>query len=104
MEQNSSFSGTIPVNYEKYLGPFLFEPYALHVVSLLQDIKYPGILEIACGTGRVTAHLAKNVKYDSLTATDLNADMIEVAKKIVKDKNIKWELANAMELPFDDNS
>lgn len=104
MERNTSFSGTIPANYEKHLGPFLFEPYALHVVSLLQEKKYPAILEIACGTGRVTAHLAKDVKHDSLTATDLNADMMEVAKKIVKDKNIKWELADAMELPFADNS
>jgi ubiquinone/menaquinone biosynthesis C-methylase UbiE len=104
MERNASFSGSIPANYEKYLGPFLFEPYAVHVASLLQDKKYPSILEIACGTGRVTAHLAKEVKHDSLTATDLNADMIEVAKKIVPDKNINWQQADAMQLPFADNT
>lgn len=104
MEQNAVFAGTIPANYEKYLGPFLFEPYALDLVSRLQDKKYPQILELACGTGRVTAHLAKSVKHDSLTATDLNPDMIEVGKKIVGNKNIKWQPADALELPFDDNS
>ena len=104
MEQNVTFAGSIPANYEKYLGPFLFEPYALDLVSRLQDKKYPQILELACGTGRVTAQLAKSVKHDTITATDLNPDMIEVAKTIVDDKNVKWQSADALELPFDDNT
>lgn len=104
MENTAAFAGTIPANYERYLGPFLFEPYALDLVSRLQDKKYDHILEIACGTGRVTAHLAKSVKHDSLTATDLNQDMIEIAKGIIKDKSIKWQQADALELPFGDNS
>jgi ubiquinone/menaquinone biosynthesis C-methylase UbiE len=104
MERNASFAGSIPAFYEKYLGPFLFEPYAGDMVSRLQDKKYPDLLELACGTGRVTAHLARSVKHDSLTATDLNNDMIEVAKKIVTDKNIEWMVADATELPFKANS
>jgi ubiquinone/menaquinone biosynthesis C-methylase UbiE len=66
--------------------------------------KYPDILEIACGTGRVTSHLAKSVKHDTITATDLNADMISIAKEIVKDDTIKWMPADAMQLPFEDDS
>ena len=104
MEKTSAFTGGIPANYENYLGPFLFEPYALDLASRLQDKKYPDILEIACGTGRVTAHLARSVKHDTLTATDLNPDMIEVAKKIIGDDQIKWMTVDAMELPFTDNS
>jgi SAM-dependent methyltransferase len=104
MEKTAAFAGSIPANYERYLGPFLFEPYALDLVSRLQDKKYPDILEIACGTGRVTAHLAKSVKHDTLTATDLNPDMIKVAKENVLDKKIKWTPADAMQLPFDDDS
>lgn len=103
-EKTAAFAGTIPANYERYLGPFLFEPYALDLVSRLQDKKYNDILEIACGTGRVTAHLAKSVKHDTLTATDLNQDMISVAKEMIPDKNIKWMQADAMQLPFDDGS
>ena len=104
MEQTASFAGSIPANYENYLGPFLFEPYALDLVSRLQDKKYNDILEIACGTGRVTKHLASSVRHNTITATDLNPDMINVAKEKVQDKNIKWMAADAMELPFDDNS
>ena len=104
MEKTAAFAGTIPANYERYLGPFLFEPYALDLVSRLRDKKYPDILEIACGTGRVTAHLAKSVKHDTLTATDLNPDMIKVAKDIIQNDSINWMPADGMELPFDDSS
>lgn len=104
MERTAAFSGSIPANYERYLGPFLFEPYALDLASRLKDKKYNDILEIACGTGRVTAHLAGSVKHDKLTATDLNQDMIDIAKEMVKDKTISWQQADALELPFDDNS
>src|ERR1043165_3264072 len=104
MEKTAAFAGSIPANYERYLGPFLFEPYALDLVSRLQDKKYNDILEIACGTGRVTKHLASSVKHDTLTATDLNQDMIDIAKTRVPNKNIKWQQADALELPFKDNS
>ncbi|HET9432411.1 MAG TPA: class I SAM-dependent methyltransferase [Chitinophagaceae bacterium] len=104
MEKTAAFEGSIPANYERYLGPFLFEPYALDLVSRLQDKKYSDILEIACGTGRVTKHLARSVKHDTLTATDLNRDMIDVAKETVNDKRVKWMSADAMDLPFDDGS
>jgi len=104
MEKITAFAGSIPANYEKYLGPFLFEPYALDLVSRLQDKKYNDILEIACGTGRLTKHIASSVKHESLTATDLNPDMISVAKEKVNDSRIKWMQADAQKLPFPDNS
>lgn len=102
--ETAAFEGSIPANYERYLGPFLFEPYALDLVSRLQHKKYSDILEIACGTGRVTKHLAKSVKHDTLTATDLNQDMINVAKEMVNEKRMKWMAADAMDIPFDDGS
>src|SRR5688572_786938 len=104
MESIAAFAGTIPRNYERYLGPFLFEPYALDIVERLQDKKYAEILELACGTGRVTAHLAESVKHDTLTATDLNPDMITVARERIPDKKIKWMTADALQLPFQDES
>ena len=104
MGKTTAFTGTIPVNYENFLGPFLFEPYAVELASGVQQKEYSDILEIACGTGRVTAHLVQTVKFNSLIATDLNPDMIEVAKGKVRSDKVKWMPANAMELPFDDRS
>lgn len=104
MESIAAFAGSIPENYERYLGPFLFEPYALDLISRLNDKKYPDILEIACGTGRVTNHLSNSVKHDILTATDLNPDMITVAKTKVTNDRIKWMAADALDLPFPNES
>src|SRR4026209_1412755 len=104
MGKTTAFTGTIPANYENYLGPFLFEPYANDLVSRLQGKAYNDILEIACGTGRVTAHLVKAVRFDYLVATDLNPDMLEVAREKVNSQKIKWMPADAMELPFVDGS
>jgi ubiquinone/menaquinone biosynthesis C-methylase UbiE len=104
MESTAVFAGIIPENYERYLGPFLFEPYALDLVSRTQDKKYPDILELACGTGRVTNHLADSVEYDTLTATDLNPDMIKIAKTKVSNDSIKWMTADGLDLPFPDAS
>jgi ubiquinone/menaquinone biosynthesis C-methylase UbiE len=103
MSKVTSFAGSVPENYDKYLGPVLFEPYALDIITRVKDAA--NILEIACGTGRVTKHLlAKLPVTGKLVATDLNADMISIAKTKVIDDRVEWKVANAQELPFEENS
>ncbi len=98
------FTGSVPANYDKYLGPILFEPYALDLIERLQNDKVKNVLELACGTGRVTNHLVKLIPDDGqLIATDLNADMIDTAKKIVSGK-VQWQVADAQNLPFMDKT
>ena len=105
MSSLSAFAGSIPANYDKYLGPLLFEPYALDLVERLKGQRLCSVLELACGTGRVTSHLAKIVEKDGkLVATDLNPDMIEVAKQQVSGANIEWKVVDAQELPFEAGS
>lgn len=102
MSDLSVFAGTIPANYEKLLGPYLFEPYALDIKQRLQHVECRMVLELACGTGRVTNHLVEILhKEGKLIATDLNNDMIEVAKTKVKDSRVEWQVVDAQELPFD---
>ncbi len=104
MSSNIAFLGSVPANYEQYLGPFLFEPYAKDLIKRLPNNLY-NVLEIACGTGRVTNHLLSTLAQDgSLTATDLNPDMISIARQKVSDSRITWETANAQELPFADDN
>lgn len=101
MSSIALFAGSVPANYDKYLGPILFEPYALDLVERLQKEKLEHVLELACGTGRVTRHLVDLIPEDgSLVAADLNAGMLEVAKSKISSEKILWTVADAQELPF----
>ena len=105
MASNVAFAGSVPANYEKYLGPFLFEPYALDLVKRLPKGSLNNVLETACGTGRVTRHLVDALAANGkIVATDLNADMLSVAREKVTDSRINCQVADAQDLPFDDNS
>jgi ubiquinone/menaquinone biosynthesis C-methylase UbiE len=101
----TAFTGSIPENYDRYLGPVLFEPYALDLVNRLPNDSLKNVLEIACGTGRVTNHLVNLLTDDGkLIATDLNADMIAIAKQKVISEKITWQVVDAQELPFEDET
>lgn len=102
---NISFSGNIPENYDRYLGPFLFEPYAQDIVERINNPDAKNILEIACGTGRVTKYLRKAFPYTvKLIATDINTDMLKVAKKNIQDNSVEFKVVDAVDLPFADNT
>lgn len=97
------FAGSIPTNYERYLGPMLFEPFALDLAKRLKEEQLKTVLELACGTGRVTKHLIPLLNENGkLFATDLNPDMIEVARTKVGDSRIVWQVVDAQELPYQD--
>lgn len=100
-----AFVGSVPENYDRYLGQFVFEPYAKELTGRIRQSGVRAVLEIACGTGRVTSHLRKALSPDTrLVATDLNADMIAIARKMVPDQGIEWAVADALELPFEDGN
>ncbi|GAC1378836.1 MAG: methyltransferase domain-containing protein [Ginsengibacter sp.] len=99
------FSGQAAENYDKYLGPILFEPFAKHTSALLDQGKYYSILELACGTGRLTNHLATRLSDSAkIIATDISRDMIQIAKTKIKKENVKFEQVDAHNLPYDDES
>lgn len=105
-DRNVLFQGPIPENYDRYLGPVIFEPYAEDLVARLANKKFERILEIACGTGIVTRRLRDALPASiEIIATDLNPDMFEFAKaKFKAGENICWQQADASALPFRDNS
>jgi ubiquinone/menaquinone biosynthesis C-methylase UbiE len=99
-----AFAGSIPANYDQYMGPLFFEPYAVDLASRI-NTQSATVLEIACGTGRVTKHLRKALAPSAkLIATDLNAGMLTVAAQNVQEENVEFKDADAQSLPFDDNS
>jgi ubiquinone/menaquinone biosynthesis C-methylase UbiE len=105
-DANAAFIGSIPENYDRYLGPVFFAPYAQDLVERLAVGDGATVLEMACGTGIVTRKLRDalpaNVK---LVATDLNQAMIDFAKqKFTVGEAIEWQQADATNLPFADQS
>lgn len=103
MPSTTAFSGSVPANYDKYLGPILFEPYALDLVERLRTHKLHNVLELACGTGRLTRHLISLMNGEGqLTATDLNPDMLALAKQFIP-QGAEWQVVDAQELPYEND-
>jgi len=105
---HASFTGNIPENYDTFLGPLLFEfsaaDMALRVSEAVgQPVK---ILEVACGTGISTRHLANSLPNGSqIVATDLNDAMLSHAKRVNGNlSNVSYSQADALELPFEDET
>lgn len=103
---NARYQGTIPEFYHRYLGPVMFEPYATDLARRVGVAGVGSILEIACGTGRLTRQLRKHLAPSTrLVATDLNEPMIDYARRQLNDTaNIEWKPADATMLPFADAS
>jgi SAM-dependent methyltransferase len=111
------FNKSIPQKYEDYLTPFIFDPYAEDLVERIDasistkpgTTNLKNVLELACGTGAVTrqllAHLPPTVH---LTATDLQPDMLDIAKFSVAKRhlsasNITWDTVDMTDIPYADN-
>jgi len=98
------FVGPIPELYDRHLGPVLFEPYAQDLAARIPPTTRR-LLEIAAGTGRVTRHLLAALPAASeLVATDLNQPMIDEARRRLADPRLRWQVADAQALPFDDGA
>lgn len=111
-----TFSGSVPRTYHACLGPLLFDAYAKDMAARFAKLAPSRLLETACGTGIVTKELARALPHAAITATDLSAPMIEVAKEYVTAQAaspasavaahdaITFQATDACSLPFADAS
>jgi len=98
------FSGSVPANYERYLVPLLFRPYAEQLAERASRFRPARILETAAGTGVVTNALVQALPDADIVATDLNQAMLDVAAERVTSPRVTFRQADALDLPFDDES
>jgi ubiquinone/menaquinone biosynthesis C-methylase UbiE len=100
------FSDTIPADYDRYLGPFLFEYYARDLAQRLGLSAGNRVLETACGTGIATEHLRQSTEADlEIVATDLSEPMLQHARgRRGHLKGVRFEHADAAALLFGDSS
>ena len=104
LETDKVFAGSIPENYDRYMVPLIFEPFAADLAQRAAILSPRAVLEIAAGTGVVTRALAPLLFPDaSYIVTDLNQAMLDyAASRQAPDSRIKWRQADALALPFDD--
>jgi len=100
-----AFAGSIPKLYDDHLVPLIFEPYANDAAQRLRALSPSRVLEIAAGTGVVTRALAAALDADAqIVATDLNQAMLNQAAAIGTARPVRWQQADAQDLPFDEGS
>ena len=98
------FAASIPENYDRYMVPLIFEPYARDMAQKASALSPKAVLEIAAGSGVVTRALAPKLSADAhYVVTDLNQPMLDYAATRQKqDDRITWRQADAQVLPFED--
>jgi len=101
---DKEFVGSIPETYDRLMVPMIFAPYAADIARRLSALKPKRILEVAAGTGVVTRAVADAMPQVDIVATDLNQPMIEYARKRQSAGTVEWRTADALVLPFPDES
>lgn len=102
---DTSFAGSIPEIYDRFLVPLIFEPYARDLAERIAKTEPHDILEIAAGTGVVTrALIAKLPPSTRIVATDLNQPMLDYAAARLQQDRVTWQQADALALPFKDHA
>ena len=104
LETDKIFAGSVPENYDRYMVPLIFVPYAADLARRAASFSPGAVLETAAGTGVVTRALAPKLSAGaSYVVTDLNQPMLDhAASRQGGDDRIQWRRADALALPFKD--
>ena len=105
-ETDKVFGGSIAEIYDTYLVPLIFEAYAADLARRVAGADPARVLETAAGSGVVTRALAPLLKAGTrYIVTDLNQPMLDRAmSRQGPDARIIWQQADALKLPFEDQS
>jgi SAM-dependent methyltransferase len=99
-EQDRRWAGPMPDAYDRYLAPSVFRPFAVELAARAARLAARRVLEIAAGTGVLTAELLAALPDAHVTATDLNEPMVRYGAG--QAPGADWQQADAQALPFDD--
>lgn len=102
-ESDKVFAGSVPENYDRYMVPLIFEPYAADIAQRVASLSPSTVLETAAGSGVVTRALAPKLPAcANYVVTDLNQPMLDyAASRQPPDTRIHWRQADALALPFE---
>jgi ubiquinone/menaquinone biosynthesis C-methylase UbiE len=104
-QRNWHFLGSVPENYERYLVPSIFAPWAGDLVETATLLPGERMLDVACGTGIVARIAARKLgNTGSVTGLDASAPMLAAARAAATAEGVvvEWREGSAVELPFAD--
>ena len=109
MEQQTQWqvAGSAAENYEHYLVPAIFGPFAADLVELPAIRPGERVLDVACGPGVVARCAAEVVgPTGRVVGVDLNAGMLAVARTLppAPGAPVEWREGDAAALPLPDGA
>ena len=103
---NSVFS-SVHTNYDKAndaMSLFQHRKWKKDFISMLNISKESIILDLASGTGDIVKLLLERALAQNITGSDINPDMLEIAKKKIKNEAVNFIIADAICLPFENST
>ena len=92
-------------NYEKYFVPAIGRPFGVDLVNDADLRPGESVLDVACGTGVISRLAAERVgPGGAVSALDVNAAMLSVARSLPSPIPIKWYETAAESVPLPDKS
>jgi len=107
MQERWHFLGSVPENYERYLVPRIFAPWAEDLVEAAALRAGERVLDIACGTGIVARIAARRLgNRGSIVGLDTSAPMLATARAAATAEGaaVEWREGDALEQPFTDGA
>ena len=97
-----TFVATDPAGYEKYVGRWS-QRLAPVFVDFAGVRAGERVLDVGCGTGNLTVALGAS-QVLAATGIDLSAPYIEYARRRVTDRALVFEVGDALNLPYPDDT
>ena len=97
------FVGSAPENYERFLVPSIFGPWAQDLVETAALRPGDRVLDIACGTGIVARTAARRLGSSGrVVGLDLSAPMLATATAAAAGEGVfvEWREGSAVKLPL----
>jgi ubiquinone/menaquinone biosynthesis C-methylase UbiE len=98
------FARSIAENYNEYLVPSIFQPWAEDLVALAAPRPGERVLDVACGPGVVARLAACRAGGNRVTGLDINPGMVEVARSLPSEQPVSWQVGSALQMPFPDHA
>jgi len=103
--RGGNVAASLGANYEHYLVPTIFGPWAADLVALAAPQPGERVLDVACGTGVVSREVARVLgSASSITGLDLNRGMLDIAREHDPTGRVSWHEGSVQAMPFPDGA